>query len=97
MTRKNESQQRQEIMASLTVKSWTDPEFNSRLIANPREILEEYGLKIPDSESTEIIFLQDSPKTRHFVIPSPPESLSLAEGDLLVLAAQRLAIQLELF
>lgn len=93
---KNSRTELQEIMARIAVRAWTDDAYADRLRNDAATLLSEEGVAFPD-ECPSIIFHFDTPKERHFVIPSPPESLSLAESDLKVLAAQRLSIQLELF
>lgn len=89
--------ERQEIMARLVVKSWTDPSFKKRLLDDPASVLEDEGLSLPPKKKVKIVFLEDTEDTKHFVIPTPPQSVALREKDLILLAAQRLAIQLELF
>ncbi len=83
-------------MTRITVKAWTDPDFKSRLLSEPMEILENEGVKMPKSK-IKVHFHENTSHERHFVLPAPPEVLTLRDKDLTVLAAQRLAIQLELF
>lgn len=96
-TQSDEARKRHEIMTKITVKAWTDPSFKKQLLADPKTTLAAEGLSMPKNLKVKIVFHEDDANTRNFVIPAPPQALSLSEKDLHVLAAQRLAIQLELF
>lgn len=96
-TQSDEAKQRHELMTKITVKAWTDPSFKKQLLSDPKGTLAAEGLSIPKNLTTTIVFHEDDANTKNFVIPAPPQALSLSEKDLHVLAAQRLAIQLELF
>jgi hypothetical protein len=87
---------RQEIMSRIVVKTWTDPAFKKRLLASPHDVLRDEGLTLPPG-NVRIVFHEDNTTERHFVIPAPPAALNLSATDLTQIAAQRLAIQLELF
>lgn len=91
------TKKRHELMTKITVKAWTDPSFKEQLISDPKNTLATEGLDMPKDIDVKIVFHADDEYTKNFVLPSPPKALSLSEKDLHVLAAQRLAIQLELF
>ncbi len=93
----DEARKRHELMTKITVKAWTDPSFKKKLLSDPKGTLAAEGLSMPKNMKANIVFHEDDENTRNFVIPAPPQALSLSEKDLNVLAAQRLSIQLELF
>ena len=89
--------ERRQLMARIVVKAWTDPEFRDRLDNDADNVLREEGLEYPTGSNVHVIFLQDTKELKHFVIPAPPDVLSVDGSSLHLIAAQRLAIQLELF
>lgn len=84
-----------ELLARVVVKAWTDAAYRDRLLREPREVLEEAGLSFEDGTSVHIH--AESPSSRHFVLPTPPPESSLEEGDLQLVAHDRLSAHLELF
>lgn len=59
------------IVARLTARGWKDPEFQQALIDNPRPILEQAGLKLPDD--IEIKGIANTATTQYIVIPKRPD------------------------
>lgn len=69
--------------AQIVAKAWMDPQFKSKLIAKPQEILKEHGLadgqhvyKIIEAKKNEICF----------VLPAKPEG-NLSDSELRTVAA----------
>lgn len=89
--------QRQEIMSRIVVKTWTDPAFAKRLQEKPLDVLAEMGLELEEPRTVKVAVHLDTPDMKHIVIPSPPDLLSLSEENLMMIAAQLISIQLELF
>ena len=54
-------------VGQLLLKVWQDPTFKRRLVADPRAVLREEGLPVPDSTSVRV--LEDTPETMHLVLP----------------------------
>ena len=86
-----------EIMSRIVVKAWTDPKYVELLKSDPKRALEEEGFDFCGENRIEVEFLFDTKEKKTIVIPSPPENLSLDVEELKSIAAQVLAIQLELF
>jgi hypothetical protein len=91
------AKRRQGIMSRVVVKAWTDPDFARRLQEKPLDVLAEEGLELEEPRAVNVVVHIDTPQTKHIVIPVPPDLLSLPEEQLLMIAAQHLSIQLELF
>jgi len=91
------SNNNKDLMARIIVKSWTDPEFKKRLRNDSRRVLEEEGFEFKKGEDAEVRFHFDTEETKNLVIPSAPDVMKLDKKDLLTIAAQMIAIQLELF
>lgn len=87
----------QELMARIVVKAWTDPDYVELLKSSPRKALEEEGFQFEKGGDVEVVFHFDTKKTKNITIPTPPDLLKLDRDDLLMIAAQTIAIQLELF
>src|SRR5215213_4538914 len=68
---------RREIVAQITARAWTDKKFKKRFLTNPKEVLAEYGLAVP--EGLEIVMHEDSLEVEHGVLLAPPEKLSPKE------------------
>lgn len=65
----------------LLERVWTDENFKNRFITNPKPILAEMGVKIPDSVKVEVH--EDSLSLKHFVLPlkSKSQGGNMAEPD----------------
>jgi hypothetical protein len=59
----------------LLIKSWQDEGFKRRLVADPRAVLQEQGLPLPDGKAVRVV--EDTADTVHLVLPPKP-----AEGEL---------------
>ena len=63
--------------AKLIAKSWSDPAFKKRLIAEPAAVLGESGVKIP--QGTKVKVLESTPAEWVIVIPPAPASGELSD------------------
>lgn len=72
------------IWGEIVARAWRDQAFKQQLLANPKGILTEAGMSVPDS--TELQVVEDTPTLRHLVLPVAPadgsSTLSEAELDL---------------
>lgn len=65
--------------ARVVAKAWLDPAFKNRLLANPAEVLKEYGIVAP--EGCEVKVLEHSDNVRYFHLPPKPASLEQEFSD----------------
>jgi hypothetical protein len=54
-------------------KAWGDDDFKAKLLADPKTVLKENGLAIPDDVEPRVV--ENTDKTVHFILP--PESAEL--------------------
>jgi hypothetical protein len=88
----------QEIWARIVAKCWSDKSYRENLLKNSVAVLEEEGYTFRDkNDNYKIVLVEDTPDTKHWVIPITPANLPSDPGDILTLAAQRLEEQHELF
>lgn len=90
-----EKAQLQSLMAKIVAKAWTDKQYASELKTNPASVLAKEGLKFNTKGVIHVHF--DNETTKNIVIPRRPETLNLSEQEIVLLAAQRIDVQLELF
>jgi hypothetical protein len=62
----------------------TDETFKQRFLQEPKSVLSEMGIKIPDS--VEIKIHQDTPTLKHLVIPADLSANELSESELIMIA-----------
>jgi hypothetical protein len=62
----------------------TDETFKQRFLKEPKSVLTEMGIEIPDSVEVEIH--QDTPTLKHLVIPADTSSNELSESELQMVA-----------
>lgn len=60
-----------EVYRQIVERAWSDPAFKAKLIAHPREVFEEYGIQVSESESIEVI--QGNPSPDQFFLPGSDE------------------------
>jgi hypothetical protein len=70
----------QPTVCDLIARAWTDESFMGRLLANPRAVMTEVGMNIPSGVN--VVVLEDTPETIHFVLPAKPLSADMCEQDL---------------
>ncbi len=68
------------IKADLVSRAWTDDAFRAELMANPKQVLTDYGADIPPGVSVEVV--EDAASTWHFVLPAAPEEGEISDSDL---------------
>lgn len=74
------------IYAKIIARCWKDPEFKKRLLAHPREAMEEFGVELP--KEIEIDIREEKKGTIYLLIPRSPTNLhQLSESELEKLAA----------
>jgi hypothetical protein len=54
----------------VVTRSWQDEAFKRRLVADPRAVLQEHGLAVPDGKAVRVV--EDTPETMHLVLPNKP-------------------------
>ena len=59
----------------VVTQAWQDEGFKRRLVADPRAVLQEQGLPLPDGKAVRVV--EDTADTVHLVLPPKP-----AEGEL---------------
>jgi len=72
-----ESERSSVITGMVVARSWRDPGYRNRLLSNPREVLVEEGLEIPDGMAIRVF--ADTPAIRHIHLTSlttEPEELA---------------------
>ena len=67
-------------LAQLFAACWKDEALKARLMSDPKAVLKEHGLNVPDD--LDVKFVEDADETVHITLPAPPaehEKLSDAE------------------
>jgi hypothetical protein len=57
------------VLKTIIAKAWSDAAFKAQLLANANDALAPLGINAP--EGVTIKFIEDTPTTWHFVIPTP--------------------------
>ena len=57
-------------LAQLFAACWKDEALKSRFLTEPREILKEYGLDIPDNMDVKVV--ENADDCVHIPLPAPP-------------------------
>ncbi|MCB0086453.1 MAG: NHLP leader peptide family RiPP precursor [Caldilineaceae bacterium] len=64
----------------LVTKAWTDPDFKTRLLADPKAVMAESGLEVPEGIRLNIV--EDTSDIINIVLPASPAGGALSEQDL---------------
>jgi hypothetical protein len=71
------------LWSQIVARAWCDEGFMKRLLSNPRDVLSEHGLEVPEgtevkvAEGTEVKVEEDSETVLRFILPvSPPDELT---------------------
>jgi len=59
--------------AKIVAKAWADDDYKKKLIENPKEILKQEGIVIPDN--IKIRILENSETKLNFILPPKPDNL----------------------
>jgi hypothetical protein len=73
----NDSPSDQNPFAKVIAKAWSDDAYKQRLIDDPRPVLTEAGLDLP--EGTEVRVVENTDSVAHFVIPAAPGEGEISE------------------
>ncbi len=72
--------------ARIIAKAWQDESFKKHLLANPDQVLQEYGLPIPKKGHVKIV--ENTETTHHLILPHKPSgAMSEEELNKIVAAA----------
>ena len=61
-------------------KAWSDPDFKARLLADPKAVLAEAGVQVPDGIHMKII--EDTSDVINIVLPASPAGGAVSEQDM---------------
>jgi hypothetical protein len=71
------------LWSQVVAKAWCNEAFMKRLLSDPRSVLAEHSLEVPEDtevkvlEGTEVKVMADTDAVRHFILPvSPPDELT---------------------
>jgi nitrile hydratase len=70
----------------LVTRTWEDTAFKQRLLGNPRAVLQEYALSVPNSQTVQV--LEDTADTMYLVLPTKPSG-HFSDEELARLAGQQ--------
>ena len=59
------------VWGKVVAQSWSDDEYKSRLLDDPRSVLAEAGYSVPDG--VDLLVTDSDPDKMHLVIPPAPE------------------------
>jgi hypothetical protein len=76
----------QKAYGKVVAKAWGDDDFKAKLLADPKTVLEESGLAIP--QDVEFRVVENTDKTIHLILPPEPAEL-LSEEELEMVAGGR--------
>lgn len=54
----------------VVAKTWSDPAFKARVTADPKSVLAEHGVSVP--EGLEVKVVENTDKVFHLILPSKP-------------------------
>jgi len=61
----------------LVARTWFDPVLKRRVLDDSVAVLREEGIEIP--EGVDVLVLEETPQRRVFVLPCPPDEISLRD------------------
>lgn len=69
-------------MAELFAACWKDEDLKARFMSDPKAVLAEHGIKVPDNINVNVV--ENSDNTVHITMPvAPAETKGLSDNDLL--------------
>lgn len=68
----DEQQQKDSMNAfrKVVAKTWSDPAFKARLTADPKSVLAEHGVSVPEGVDLKVV--ENSDKVVHLTLPAKP-------------------------
>lgn len=69
-----EQQERAKKYSRIIARTWADPAFKQRLLANPEAVLREEGVAPPPGKKVKVV--ENTDDTVYLVLPRAPEELS---------------------
>ncbi|MBQ72695.1 MAG: NHLP leader peptide family natural product precursor, partial [Planctomycetaceae bacterium] len=68
-------------LAQLFAKCWKDEALKARFMADPKAVLKEHGMPVPDSMDVKVV--ENADDCVHITLPAPPaESMDLSDDEL---------------
>ena len=68
-------------LADLFAACWKDEALKQRFMADPRSVLAEYGMDVPDGMAVNVV--ENTDTTVHITMPAPPSGgMGLSDGEL---------------
>lgn len=61
-------------MGQIVARCWVDEEFKQRLMSSTATVLTEYDIKVPEGVDFNIV--ENTEKSRYFILPSSPEEMA---------------------
>ena len=72
----NENKNRRKFEDEIVLKAWNDPEFRKKLLASPKEVIQEEMLKIKPElklpDDFQVFVHEETPKAFHMTLPAKP-------------------------
>ena len=72
-------------LASLFTSCWKDEALKARFMSDPKAVLAENGMAVPDE--MKVLVVENSDSTVHITLPAPPENVDVLSANELVGAA----------
>ena len=76
----NQQVSQDRLWGQIVARAWSDDDFKRRVLSDPETVFAEYGVELP--EGTDVMVLEDTATTRHFVLPVSPDG-DLMEEELI--------------
>jgi Nitrile hydratase, alpha chain len=70
------------LWSQIVAKAWCDEGFMKRLLSDPRDVLAEHGMGVPEDREVKVVEgtevkVEDTDRERHFILSvSPPDELT---------------------
>ena len=70
------------LWGQIVARAWCDEGIMKRLLSDPRDVLSEHGLEVPEGTEVQVeagpeVKVEGGDRVRHFVLPvSPPDELT---------------------
>jgi hypothetical protein len=68
-------------LTTLFIACWKDADLKVRFMSNPKAVLDEYGMKVP--EGVDVTVVENTDNTIHITLPAAPDShMDLSDDEL---------------